>query len=83
MDAPYEVGDRVSADQLASWEYKGLSGKPGGENACRRYAKGQWILEVHAGVNPRARTRVVAIRTIEADSKHWRDARERQMRSKK
>ena len=83
MEAPFEVGDRVSAEHLMDWEYKGLSGKPGQEGARRRFAKGQWVMEVRAMANPKARTRVVSIRTRDADETHWQETRARLMRNKK
>ena len=83
MDMPFEVGEKVTADQLVGWDYKGLSGKPGAKGASRRFGKGHWILEVCAHVNPRARTHVMAIRTLAADATHWRETRERLMRHKK
>lgn len=83
MKTPFEVGDRIAADDLVGWEYKGLSGKPGSDEGRRRFAKGDWILEVQAMVNPKARTRVMAIRTREADNVHWQETRERIKRHKK
>ena len=83
MNTPFEVGDRISTDDLVGWEYKGLSGKPGSDEARRRFARGGWILEVHAMSNPKSRTRVTAIRTLDADRIHWQETRERVMRYKK
>ena len=82
MNTPFEVGDRITADDLVGWDYKGLSGKPGSDEGRRRFAKGAWILEVQAMVNPKARTRVTAIRTVEAENVHWQETRERIMRNK-
>ena len=83
MEAPFGVGDRISADHLIDWEYRGLSGKPGQEGARRRFVKGQWVLEVRAMANPKARTRVTSIRTQDADEIHWQETRERRMRYKR
>ena len=49
--APFEIGDRVGQNELASWNYTGLSGKPGKDkHAVRRFKKGMWVLEVQAHV---------------------------------
>ena len=49
MEAPFKTGERVHPDQLRTWEYVGLSGKPGRDkHSVRRFKKGDWTLEVHA-----------------------------------
>ena len=51
--APYEVGDRVNQNELTSWVYTGLSGRPGKDkHAVRRYKKGMWVLEILAHTRP-------------------------------
>ena len=38
MEAPFEIGERVHPDQLRTWEYVGLSGKPGRDkHSVRRF----------------------------------------------
>lgn len=75
-NAPFDVGERLNADQLLSWNYKGLTGKPGIDtHAVRRFTKGCWVLEVEANKNPSASTRVVSIRTEDQDDTHWRQTR--------
>lgn len=79
--APFEVGERVNANQLISWSYAGLSGKPGKDlNAVRRFKKGAWILEVFAHEKATRESRVVSIRTSDEDASHWLETRERRMR---
>jgi hypothetical protein len=75
-DAPFSIGERVNPDQLLTWSYAGLSGKPGrDERAVRRFSKGDWMMEVSAHANPRASTRVVSIRTLAEDSAYWAQKR--------
>jgi hypothetical protein len=82
--APYEIGDRIDQSQLTSWVYTGLSGKPGeGQHAVRRFKKGMWILEIHAHENPRRSSRVVSIRSSDADEHFWSETRDRLMRHKR
>jgi hypothetical protein len=79
--APFEIGERVHPDQLISWVYTGLSGKPGKDkDAVRRFKKGSWILEVRAHEISTRVTRVVSIRTQDEDESHWKETRERRMR---
>jgi hypothetical protein len=81
--APFEVGERVNPNQLISWTFTGLSGKPGKDkNAVRRFKKGSWVLEVRAHEQPARASRVVSIRTFEEDEIHWRETRQRLMRHK-
>jgi hypothetical protein len=82
--APYEVGDRIEQSQLTSWVYTGLSGKPGkDENAVRRFTKGMWVLEIRAHENPQRPSRVVSIRSSDADERFWSETRDRLMRHKR
>lgn len=82
--SPFEIGERVHRDQLLTWEYTGLSGKPGRDaHAVRRFRKGDWVLELHAHESPGATSRVVSIRTLAEDDKHWAGTRERLMRHKR
>lgn len=82
-DTPYQVGDRVDTKELISWVYTGLSGKPGKDkDAVRRFKKGIWVLELRAHENPGRASRVVSIRTSDADEVHWQETRQRQMRHK-
>ncbi len=81
--APYEVGDRIDQNDLMSWNYTGLSGKPGRDkHAVRCFKKGMWVLEVHAHESPRRPSRVVAIRSSDADEMFWSETRDRLMRHK-
>jgi len=81
MEAPFRVGERINQDQLRGWEYLGLSGKPGlDKDSVRRFKKGDWTLEVRAYKDPRAATRVVAIRTRAEDDHFWAETRTRLMR---
>lgn len=83
VEAPFRIGDRVTRDQLRTWEYVGLSGKPGRDkHSMRRFKKGDWTLEVGAQKNPRSPTRVVSIRTLAEDEEHWAETRARLMRHK-
>lgn len=83
MEAPFEIGDRVHPDQLRTWEYVGLSGKPGRDkHSVRRFRKGEWTLEVHARRDPQSSSRVVSIRTLAQDTQHWAETRARLMRHK-
>ncbi len=78
---PFEVGEQVTPDQLLSWEYKGVTGKPGRDkHSVRRFKKGEWVLEVRAHKDPAARTRVLSIRTQSQDAVHWLETRQRLMR---
>lgn len=78
---PFEVGERVSPRDLISWVYTGLSGRPGKDKgAVRRFKKGSWVLEVRAHINPAQTSRVVSIRSSEADTMHWQETRQRLMR---
>lgn len=67
---PFEIGQRVVPSDLFGWVYTGLSGKPGAPGACRRYTKGQWVLELMAQVDRKRTTRVTTIRTQSEDD-HW------------
>ena len=81
--APFEIGDRVDQNELTSWIYTGLSGKPGRDkHAVRRFKKGMWVLEVHAHVRPDEISRVVSIRSSDADEEFWSETRDRLMRNK-
>lgn len=78
--APFEVGERINPNQLISWSYAGLSGKPGKDTyAVRRFKKGTWILEVLAHEKATRVSRVVSIRTSDEDASHWLETRERRM----
>lgn len=82
-EAPFRVGERVRPDQLVTWTYTGLSGRPGlDKHAVRRYRKGEWILEIRA--NPKSGTVsvVTSIRTADQDDQFWKDTRHRLMRNK-
>ena len=82
--APYEVGDRVAPSQLTSWDYTGLSGKPGvDKTAVRRFKKGMWVLEIQAHANRRRSSRVVSIRSTDADERFWSETRDRLMRQRR
>lgn len=81
--APFEIGDRIGQSELASWSYTGLSGKPGiDKQATRRFKKGMWVLEVQAHVRPDKPTRVVSIRSTDADEQFWSETRDRLMKNK-
>jgi len=82
--APYEVGDRISQNDLKSWVYSGLSGKPGRDkHALRRFTKGMWVLEVQAHVRRETPSRVASIRSSDADEVFWSETRDRLMRHKR
>jgi hypothetical protein len=82
--APFEVGDRIDQNELATWVYTGLSGKPGvDKHAVRRFKKGMWVLEVRAHVRPEKPSRVVAIRSADEDELFWSETRDRLMRHKR
>ena len=81
QQAPFKAGDRVRSEELATWQYVGLRGRPGKDKtAVRRFTKGQWSLEVYAHLDHRRSTRVVSIRTLEEDATFWRETRQRLMR---
>ena len=81
---PFEAGERLDPDQLISWDYKGLTGKPGVDaHASRRFVKGDWVLEVRAHINPAAPTRVLSIRSQDQDADHWQETRQRLMRHRR
>ena len=81
--APYEVGDRINQNELTSWVYTGLSGRPGKDkHAVRRYKRGMWVLEVRAHTRPDRPSRVVSIRSSDADELFWSETRDRLMRHK-
>ena len=81
MEAPFSVGERVNREQLRTWEYVGLSGKPGiDKHSVRRFKKGDWTLEVRAHKDPLSPTRVVSIRTLAEDDQIWSETRTRLMR---
>jgi hypothetical protein len=83
MEAPFKIGERVHPDQLRTWEYVGLSGKPGlDRHSVRRFKKGDWTLEVRAFKDPRALSRVISIRTLDEDAELWAETRTRLMRHK-
>ena len=80
-EAPFKAGDRVGSRELATWQYVGLSGKPGKDrHAVRRFTKGGWSLEVYAHADHSRSTRVISIRTLEEDATYWRETRQRLMR---
>ena len=84
MEAPFKVGQRVHPEELLHWDYTGLSGKPGRDkNAVRSFRKGDWVMELYAHSNPGASTRVVSIRTLAEDTRHWTETRARLMRHKR
>jgi len=81
--APFKVGERIQTEDLSTWHYAGLSGRPGRDkHAVRRFIKGEWSLEVLAHIDPRRSTRVVSIRTREEDAAHWKETRQRLMRNR-
>jgi len=83
MEAPFKIGERVHPDQFRTWEYVGLSGKPGRDkHSVRRFKKGDWILEVQAQKNTSSSSRVVSIRTLAEDDQYWAEARTRLKRHK-
>ena len=83
MEAPFAIGERVHPDQLQTWEYVGLSGKPGRDkHSVRRFKRGDWILEVQAHKNPNPSSRVASIRTLAEDDQYWAETRTRLMRHK-
>jgi DNA-binding transcriptional MerR regulator len=83
METAFEIGEQVHPDQLRTWEYVGLSRKPGvDKSSIRRFRKGDWILEVRALKDPYALSRVVSIRTLEKDPDLWAETRMRLMRHK-
>ena len=82
--APYDVGDRIDQNELKSWVYSGLTGKPGRDkHTVRRFTKGMWVLEVHAHVRRDAPSRVVSIRSSDADEVFWSETRDRLMSHKR
>jgi hypothetical protein len=81
-DAPYEVGQLVRSQELYSWTYTGLQGKPGIDaDSVRRYAKGDWVLQIRAHANQGRSAAVVSIRTREQDAQWWTAERRRVSRS--
>lgn len=83
MEAPFGVGERVDPEQFGTWEFVGLSGRPGlDKHSVRRYKNVDWTLEVRAHQDPRSSTRVVSIRTLAEDAHHWSETRARLMRHK-
>jgi hypothetical protein len=81
-DAPYAVGQRVRAQELYSWTYTGLQGKPGIDlDSVRRYVKGDWVLQVRAHADQSRNAAVVTIRTRAQDAQWWIDERSRLGRS--
>ena len=77
MISPFQVGDRVSSADLATWSYVGLSGRPDVDrNAVRRYTKGQWVLEVRALSDRNRPSRVMSVRTSGEDADWWQDQRD-------
>jgi hypothetical protein len=84
VEAPFMIGERVHPDQLRTWEYVGLSGKPGRDkDSVRRFKKGDWALEMRAHKNPRSLSRVVSIRTLAEDHEYWTESRTRLMKRKR
>lgn len=84
MEAPFKIGERVHPDQLRTWKYAGLSGKPGRDkHSVRRFKKGVWTLEVRAHQNPGRLTQVVSIRTLAEDDEYWAKTRTRLTRQKR
>lgn len=83
-EAPFKVGEKLRPDQLLSWQYAGLTGKPGvDKHAVRRFTKGEWTMEVCALQARNTPTRVVSIRTLGDDVIHWQETRQRLMRHKR
>ena len=83
INAPYEVGDLIDQNALTSWVYTGLSGTPGGDkHAVRRFENGMWLLEVHAHTRPDGLSRVVSIRSSDAEGVFWSETRDRLMKHK-
>ena len=81
IKAPFQVGDLVRSNELATWNYTGLAGKPGvDKDAVRRFTKGSWVLEVGAHRNTSRTSRVVSIRTSDEDEAYWKETRQRLMR---
>ena len=84
LDAPFRVGERIRSDQLVTWNYLGLSGRPGHDRlAVRRYRKGDWVLEIRANLNVRAPSVVTSIRTSLEDDAFWKETRARLMRNQR
>jgi len=84
VEAPFEIGERIHPDQLQTWVYAGLTGKPGRDkHAVRRFTKGDWTMEVRAHKDPRTPSRVVSIRTLAEDDEYWVETRMRLMRHKR
>lgn len=83
-EAPFKVGQRIRPEDLATWQYAGLSGIPGRDkHAVRRFTKGDWSMEVRALINRSKLTSVVSIRTSEQDAMYWQETRERLMRNRR
>jgi len=76
-DAPYEVGQLMHPQELFSWTYTGLQGKPGDADSVRRYVKGDWVLQVRAHADQRRSATIISIRTREQDAQWWRAWRSR------
>ena len=77
-DAPYEVGQFVRPQELYSWTYTGLQGKPGIDvDSVRRYVKGDWVLQIRAHSDQRRSAAVVSIRTSAQDAQWWTAERSR------
>ena len=82
-DMPFRIGERIRPDQLATWNYIGLSGRPGRDrHAVRRYRKGDWVLEIHATLSFKNPSFVTSIRTAAEDDAFWKETRQRLMRNK-
>ena len=84
IDTPFRVGERIRPEELVTWNYLGLSGRPGHDrHAVRRYRKGDWVLEIRANVNVRTPAVVTSIRTSLEDDAFWKETRTRLMRNKR
>lgn len=84
FDAPFRIGERIRPDQLVTWSYLGLSGRPGRDkHAVRRYRKGDWVVEIRASGSFRAPSVVASIRTSAEDDQFWKETRARLMRNQR
>ena len=82
--APFKIGETVTPDQLLTWNYAGLTGKPGvDKHALRRFTKGIWTVEVIAHKKRDLPTRVVSVRTVDEDQTYWSTTRQRLMRHRR
>ena len=82
--APFEIGDEVTPDQLLTWKYAGLTEKPGvDKHAVQRFTKGIWTVEVVAHNKRDLPTRVVSVWTVDEDQIYWSTTRQRLMRHRR